>query len=210
MARAAGAGGRAELFARYAPWTAFLLGALQSLAFAPFELWPLGPGCLALLWLLWQGVPPRRAARIGFGFGAGLFLAGTYWLYTSIHVFGKAPLALAILLMLGLVAVMGAYAALLGWLVARYAPARGLWRVMSIDWALWQLRHSSESLAFMRAHSCAASVARWSRNFSRVLMVPKILPQTSLDACILRAILSVQSCGTWQSGQWARTPERLE
>ena len=29
-------------------------------------------------------------------------------------------------------------------------------------------------------------------------MVPKILPQTSFEACILRAILSVQSCGTWQ------------
>src|SRR4051812_15050329 len=40
-------------------------------------------------------------------------------------------------------------------------------------------------------------------------MVPKILPQTSFEACILRAILSVQSCGTWQSGQLARTPERF-
>ncbi len=40
-------------------------------------------------------------------------------------------------------------------------------------------------------------------------MVPKILPQTSLEACILRAILSVHLCGTWQSGQVARTPERL-
>src|SRR4051794_18681127 len=41
-------------------------------------------------------------------------------------------------------------------------------------------------------------------------MVPKILAQTSFEACILRAILSVQLCGTWQSGQLARTPERLE
>ena len=41
-------------------------------------------------------------------------------------------------------------------------------------------------------------------------MVPKILPQTSFEACILRAILSVHSCGTWQSGQVARTPERFE
>src|SRR3954466_4999394 len=41
-------------------------------------------------------------------------------------------------------------------------------------------------------------------------MVPNILPQTSFEACILRAILSVQLCGTWQSGQLARTPERLE
>src|ERR1700712_2431500 len=47
-------------------------------------------------------------------------------------------------------------------------------------------------------------------NFSRVLMVPNRCPQTSFDACILRAILSVQLCGTWQSGQLTRTPERLE
>ena len=73
----------------------------------------------------------------------------------------------------------------------------------------WQLRHSSESLAFNRAHSCLASSSRLSRNFSRVLTVPKILPHTSFDACILRAILSVQLCGTWQSEQIARTPERL-
>src|SRR4029079_1462362 len=87
--------------------------------------------------------------------------------------------------------------------------ARGDCRVMSIDSALWQLRHSSESLALNRAHSCNASSSRRSANFSRVLMVPNRCPQTSLEACILRAILSVQSCGTWQSGQLARTPERF-
>ena len=38
---------------------------------------------------------------------------------------------------------------------------------------------------------------------------PKMWPHTSFEACILRAILSVQLCGTWQSGQVARTPERL-
>ena len=130
---------RVDLFARYAPWTAFLLGALQSLAFAPFDLWLLGPACLALLWLLWTGVAPRRAAWIGFGFGAGLFLSGTYWLYTSIHVFGKAPLALAILLMLGLVAIMGAYTAIVGWLVARYAPTRGHWRELAVLPGAWVL-----------------------------------------------------------------------
>src|SRR3954454_22893476 len=41
-------------------------------------------------------------------------------------------------------------------------------------------------------------------------MLPNRWPQTSFEACILRAILSVQLCGTWQSGQLARTPERLE
>src|SRR6478736_2079657 len=41
-------------------------------------------------------------------------------------------------------------------------------------------------------------------------MTPNRWPHTSLEACILRAILWVHSCGTWQSGQLARTPERLE
>lgn len=126
-------------FAHYAPWAAFALGALQSLAFAPFDLWPLGPLGLALLWLLWSGAPAKRAAWIGFGFGAGLFLAGTYWLYTSIHVFGKAPLALAIFLMLGLVAIMGGYCALLAAALARYAPVRGLWRYLAVLPGAWLL-----------------------------------------------------------------------
>src|SRR6516162_9214269 len=80
---------------------------------------------------------------------------------------------------------------------------------MSMDSALWQLRHSSESLALKRAHSCSASSSRVSTNLSRVSIEPNKWPQTSLEACILRAILSVQLCGTWQSGQLARTPERL-
>ena len=46
--------------------------------------------------------------------------------------------------------------------------ARALWRVKSMDWNWWQLRHSSESLAFMRAHSRLASVRRLASNFSRV------------------------------------------
>ncbi len=45
----------------------------------------------------------------------------------------------------------------------------------------------------------------------RVLMRAEQMAPDFLDACILRAILSVQLCGTWQSGQLARArPERLE
>jgi len=124
---------------RHAPWLALPLGALQSLAFAPFALWPLGPLALALLWWLWEGARPRQAALTGFAFGAGLFLTGTYWLYTSIHTFGEAPLALALVLMLGLVAIMGSYTALLGALLARFAPPAGPWRSLAALPAGWIL-----------------------------------------------------------------------
>ncbi len=116
---------------------AFALGALLSCAFAPFGVFPLAPLCLAGLLLMWEGAPPRRAAWLGFAFGSGTFLAGTYWLYTSIHVFGQAPLWVAIFLMLSLVAIMGAYHALVGYLVARWLPPSGLIRWLVSVPVLW-------------------------------------------------------------------------
>jgi len=101
-------------------------GACLPLAFAPFGVSSLAVISPAVLWLLWDRVPARQAAWLGFCWGAGAFLAGTYWLYISIHIFGQAPAPLAIVLMLALVAIMAGYTALLGFLHAR-AMVRGGW-----------------------------------------------------------------------------------
>ena len=111
--------GRLRAHRLAAPLAAFFLGALQSQAFAPFNVWVLAPTSLATLWWLWRDGSSRRAACLGFFFSAGLFCSGTYWLYTSIHVLGQAPIALALLLMAGLVALMGTYSAVLGALLGR-------------------------------------------------------------------------------------------
>ena len=97
----------------------FLSGALLTLSFAPVGWYLLQP--LLLLPLLYGFLvsSPRTAATYGFWFGAGLFLAGTYWFYISIHVFGQAPLILAMFLLLALVVIMGLYYAAAGWLTAR-------------------------------------------------------------------------------------------
>ncbi|MFM8479910.1 MAG: apolipoprotein N-acyltransferase [Gammaproteobacteria bacterium] len=119
-----GSGMRAHLVALFA-------GAALSLAFAPFNLWPLAIIAPAVLFSLWGGglstrsTPPGRAASVGFAFGCGTFAAGTYWLYVSIHGFGKAPVWLALALMLGLVALMACYSALLGYAAARFFPQHG-------------------------------------------------------------------------------------
>jgi apolipoprotein N-acyltransferase len=118
---------------------ALLAGALLSLAFAPVGFWPLAIACPAVLIWLWQGAVPRDAARLGFAFSFGTFAAGTYWLYVSIHGFGQAPLWVALLLMLGLVSIMAAYHALLGWAVARWLPRRGALRWMVGIPAMWLL-----------------------------------------------------------------------
>jgi len=105
--------------------SALVAGVLLALSYAPHEWWPLAIASPALLIWLWEGASPRRAAVLGFWFNAGTFSVGTYWLYIAIKEIGHAPLALALFLMVGLVAIMGAYHALLGWIVAKYLPERG-------------------------------------------------------------------------------------
>ncbi len=115
------------------------LGALLACAFAPLGWWPLAILCPAALMWLWEGAAPRRAAGLGFWFNVGTFTAGTYWLYTAIHVIGLAPVWLALFLIAALVAIMGAYHALLGYAVARWLPARGAVRWLVVLPAAWVL-----------------------------------------------------------------------
>jgi apolipoprotein N-acyltransferase len=128
-----------SFLSRYSLWFALPIGAALSLAFAPFNLWPLAIICPAWLFLVWQDSTPKRAAQIGFLFSSGTFLAGTYWLYHSVYVIGKAPLPVAILLMLGLVAIMGAYMALLAYALTRWLPKRGNLSFFLALPALWVL-----------------------------------------------------------------------
>lgn len=97
----------------------FVCGALLMLSFAPFGQFYLAPFLLMPFMLVSLHLSPPQVARLGFCFGAGLFLAGTYWMYVSIHVFGNAPLFVAIGLMIALVIIMGLYYAACGWLICR-------------------------------------------------------------------------------------------
>jgi apolipoprotein N-acyltransferase len=100
-----------EFLERRGHWLAFPAGVALAAAFAPVGVAPLAVLCPAFLFLLWEGAAPRTAAWRGFLFTSGTFLAGTYWLYNSIHLVGQAPLWIALFLMLGLVALMGSYTA---------------------------------------------------------------------------------------------------
>src|SRR6516162_2798227 len=125
------------------PWLRNLVaagaGALLACAFAPLQLWPLAMLCPAVLMWLLEGESPRAAAARGFWFNVGTFAAGTYWLYISIHLVARAPTYQALVLMLGLVAIMGLYGALLGYVVARWLPATGAPRWLLGIPAAWLL-----------------------------------------------------------------------
>jgi len=134
---AAAISGRATLVVRRL--LAFGAGALLACAFAPFEWWPLAIFCPAVLMWLWEEEAPRDAAWTGFWFSFGTFLAGTYWIYFSVHVLGKAPVWLTIAIMLGLIGIMALYNALIGYAVARWLPRSGAWRWLVGTPAVWLL-----------------------------------------------------------------------
>lgn len=101
--------------------------------------YPLALAAPALLFLLIDGQRPGLAARCGFAFGFGTFLFGTYWLYISVHHFGKAPLYIALPVMLSLISVMAAWYSLLAWVCARWLNGSAASRWL-LSWpAAWVL-----------------------------------------------------------------------
>jgi apolipoprotein N-acyltransferase len=114
-------------------------GLLLVLAFAPFAYYPLAvlmPACL--FWLV-EGVSLRRVAGRAFLFGFAEFLFGVYWIYNSIHVVADAPVWVAVLMLVGLSAVMGLYLALTCAVALWLTPGRRVVRWLCAFPALWSL-----------------------------------------------------------------------
>ena len=117
-----------------------LAGALATLAFSPFDYWWLMPVSAGVFYLLLNQLSVKAACWRGFWYGAGLFGAGTSWVYVSIHQFGSAPVPLAALLTALFVAGLSVLcivpvAALFG----RLAQDRAQWQKTLLFAGLWVL-----------------------------------------------------------------------
>lgn len=99
---------------------ALVAGAITPLAFAPFDIWPLAVLSIAVLYFGLRELRPGQAALRGWCYGFGMFATGTSWVYVSIHDYGSASPALAGLLTLGFVAILGLFFALMAALWARW------------------------------------------------------------------------------------------
>lgn len=125
---------------RWQAATALLAGAALPSAFAPLGWWPLSLLAPAVLMALWSlPLSPRRAALLGGLSGVGTFSVGTWWLVISIHGFGQAPLAVALLLLGLLVLVMSAYYAALGYALRRWFRPQVGWGTLLVMPAAWLL-----------------------------------------------------------------------
>jgi len=119
---------------------AALSGTLVTVSLAPFSLWPLSVVALAVLHHLCDSATPKRAALLGWFFGAGLFLSGTSWIYVSIHDYGDASVLLAGILSGGFCLLLALMHAALGYGYAQWirnAPL-GRWLGFAAWWVLWE------------------------------------------------------------------------
>jgi len=101
---------------------AVVCGALLPLSFAPFSLWPLGLVSAAG----WFYLLEKRATSglmEGWLFGVGKYGVGASWIYVSIHVYGNAPVVLAVFLVALFVAGMALFPMLNAWLYRRLRGA---------------------------------------------------------------------------------------
>lgn len=117
----------------------FLIGSSLTLAFAPFDIWPLAIICPALLLLLWENISPKEAFYRGAFFGLGFFSSGVSWVYISLHDYGQANAALAGVLTFLMIVVLLSYIAISGYLFNRFFPNKNISRYLLAFPSLWVL-----------------------------------------------------------------------
>lgn len=118
---------------------AFIAGAVNPLAFAPFGWWPLCFVSIGALFGLWLTVGRAAAARFGFAYGVGMFGVGTSWMYISLNTFGGMPPVLAALCILLLVLAVSLFPAAAGFLQGCFSARTNTIRTLLIMPGVWLL-----------------------------------------------------------------------
>ncbi|PMJ90458.1 apolipoprotein N-acyltransferase [Vibrio sp. 10N.261.55.A7] len=119
------------------PLGAVFIGALTTLSFAPFSIWPIAIISPLVLFLLLQGQSAKQGFFIGYAWGIGLFATGISWVHISIDVFGGMPKIAGIFLMALLVGYLALYSGLFAWSLNRFFPTLSRHRFFLAAPALW-------------------------------------------------------------------------
>ena len=116
---------------------ALVAGALGPLAYSPVNMWLLSFISVGALYILLNQASARQASRTSWVYGLGYFGCGTSWVYVSIHDFGNAPPALAVIITISFTVLLAAFIALQGWCYRKLCTAR--WSVIPGFAATWVL-----------------------------------------------------------------------
>ena len=123
------------------------LGALQTVAFVHTAWWSLPWLCIAALAWRVANAPARRAACLGWAFGCGWLLAGTWWLFISLHRYGELPAWMAALAVFALCALLSLYLALAMAAFARFRTDQAAANALLFA-AVWMLAELARAIIF--------------------------------------------------------------
>ena len=124
-----------------------LLGALHTAAFVQPWGWPLALGATALLAAAAGRAAPGRAALLGWSYGFGWLVAGTWWLFISMHRYGQLPAPLAAAAVALLAGALSLYLAAAMAAYARWRSGR-VWADAALFAALWLLAELARGVLF--------------------------------------------------------------
>jgi apolipoprotein N-acyltransferase len=120
-------------------FVAFILGAVQVFAFAPFEQWwviyPTFVGFFLLLQQLQKTT--RRYFLISFIFSLSSLIATLHWIYVSMDLFGGMPKIVSALLIVLLCAYLALYPTLALWVSSRFLGLSNAQRYLLLIPVLW-------------------------------------------------------------------------
>ncbi len=122
------------------PLIALLAGALLTLGFAPFSVFPvaiISPAVLLALWL--SASSPKQSFWLGWLFGLGFFGTGVYWVFISINTYGNTTFFVSILITCLMIAVLALFPAFLGMVFTRFFPKNNTSKILFAFPALWVL-----------------------------------------------------------------------
>jgi apolipoprotein N-acyltransferase len=123
------------------------LGALQTVSHVYTESWWLQPLCVGLLAWRASVATPARAFGLGQAFGAAWLVAGTWWMFISMHDYGGLPAWMAAGAVLALSAVLALYLAIALHLFARWRSGRPLPDALLFA-SLWLLAELARGVLF--------------------------------------------------------------
>ena len=124
-----------------------VLGAVHSLPFVFTWSWPLEMAVIAALAWRAGAATPRRAAALGLVFGTAWLVAGTWWIFISLHVYGGLAAWLAVLAVAVLSASLSLYLAAGLAAFARWRSGSAL-RDAALFAAVWLLAELARGVIF--------------------------------------------------------------
>lgn len=127
---------------------ALITGAILTLAFAPFSIFPIAILALTVLLALWVHVSASRAFFRGWLFGIGFFGFGVYWVFISIHTFGNLSIPIASMITSLFIGILALFPALVGYFLNRYFSYYSFIKICCAFPAIWVLSEWVRSWIF--------------------------------------------------------------